>query len=90
MTQKESYFWGKKCIVLRNTTEWIELVENGWAVLCECEMENIILSVNHMKNIENNFNKQLYGNGKTAINIIEILLSNSQHRMLGVKKNVER
>ena len=32
--QKESYFAKKKCLVLRDQTEWIELIENGVNKLC--------------------------------------------------------
>lgn len=31
--QKESFFAGKRCIVLNHVTEWIELVQLGWNVL---------------------------------------------------------
>jgi UDP-GlcNAc3NAcA epimerase len=33
--QKEAYYFKKPCIILRPETEWIELVENGNAVLSE-------------------------------------------------------
>ncbi len=37
--QKESYFHHKPCIILRPETEWVEIVENGSAML-ECGAGN--------------------------------------------------
>jgi UDP-GlcNAc3NAcA epimerase len=31
--QKEAYFFGKPCVITRDQTEWVELVESGWNVL---------------------------------------------------------
>lgn len=28
--QKEAYFFGKYCVTMRNETEWVELVDNGF------------------------------------------------------------
>ena len=33
--QKEAYFQRRPCVVFRAETEWTELVEAGWSVLCE-------------------------------------------------------
>ncbi len=39
--QKESHFFKKPCIVLRNETEWIELVNNGTAKLVGADPQAI-------------------------------------------------
>lgn len=31
--QREAYHWRKPCIILRDTTEWVEIVQNGWGQL---------------------------------------------------------
>jgi UDP-GlcNAc3NAcA epimerase len=74
--QKESHFFKKPCIVLRNETEWIELVNNGTAKLVDADPERIrheFLSFmdSHLVLEYPGF----YGDGKTAEFILkEILL----------------
>ena len=39
--QKEAFFFQKPCVILRDQTEWIEIVENGNAVLAGANEEKI-------------------------------------------------
>jgi UDP-GlcNAc3NAcA epimerase len=39
--QKEAYFFGKPCVILRPETEWIELVERGQAVITDVDQDRI-------------------------------------------------
>ena len=75
--QKESYFFGKSCVVLREETEWIELIENKFNVLVGSETENII-----QKTKKYDFNKEftsnLYGTGNVTKIIIESLINYNQ------------
>lgn len=60
------------CIILRNETEWVELVEHGWAKLPSNDFHNLaaLIQEPHF-----NFNSQqlLFGDGKTSLEIAEIL-----------------
>lgn len=44
--QKEAYFLGKKCLVLRDQTEWLELVESRnsflWPANCERSLKDLL------------------------------------------------
>ena len=47
--QKEAYILEVPCIILRDRTEWVETVEDGWNVLVGANKENIINIVNEFE-----------------------------------------
>jgi UDP-N-acetylglucosamine 2-epimerase len=71
--QKEAYWLGIPCVTLRNETEWIETVQNGWNVLAGTEMNKIVEAVHSF--ITPKTHPPLYGDGSTALQIIKILES---------------
>lgn len=42
--QKEACFLGKPCVTMRDETEWVETVEQGWNVLAGADRERILLA----------------------------------------------
>lgn len=70
--QKEAFFFKKPCITMRDSTEWVELVDSGWNTLTGADSEKIISALKTVK-IPGQYS-ELYGDGKTAEKIIEILL----------------
>ncbi len=40
--QKEAYWHGKRCVTLRDETEWVETVEAGWNAIVGAEPERIL------------------------------------------------
>jgi UDP-GlcNAc3NAcA epimerase len=70
--QKEAYFLQKPCITLREQTEWVETVDNGWNTLVGSDKIKIINAFSLMKSgIKETLN--LYGKGKTGQNILTII-----------------
>jgi UDP-GlcNAc3NAcA epimerase len=71
--QKEAFFFAKPCITLREETEWLELVENGFNVLVGSDKQEIIKAFkNHKFNTD--FNVDLYGKGNASRNIVQALI----------------
>jgi UDP-GlcNAc3NAcA epimerase len=74
--QKEAYFFEKPCITLRDETEWVELVENGFNTLVGADKEKI-LKAYKIKSKLNKINAKLnlYGDGKASEKIVKELLA---------------
>ncbi len=62
--QKESFFAKKKCITIRDQTEWVELLDVGSNVLCN--PKNLYVAYNKILSIENKFSNKIFGNGNTC------------------------
>lgn len=72
--QKEAFFFQKSCLTLRDQTEWVELVNNGFNELVS---PNDILTEKVSKTLEKqpDFSMNLYGEGKAGKEIIDSIVS---------------
>ncbi len=64
--QKEAFFFGKHCITLREQTEWVELVENGFNILTGSNQAKLIHAFEFFKTKKSDFSIDLYGKGQAA------------------------
>lgn len=64
--QKEAFFFQKPCVILREQTEWIEIVENGNALIAGANELKIITSVETLIKRTDFTYPNLYGDGKAA------------------------
>lgn len=70
--QKEAYFLGVPCIVLRDKTEWIELIDEGWLVLVGTNKKLILEQLREFSG--NSMRKSyLFGNGEASSKITAII-----------------
>ena len=60
--QKEAFFNKKNCIIVREETEWVELVENGFAEIVGSDALKIVEVYKKFSSLESDFTKELYGN----------------------------
>ncbi len=73
--QKEAYFAGKPCITLRDQSEWVETVEDGWNILAGTDPEKILSAYHQSIAAFHRPQSQHYGDGHSAQKIVDILLS---------------
>ncbi|PHS47451.1 MAG: UDP-N-acetylglucosamine 2-epimerase (non-hydrolyzing) [Marinobacter sp.] len=65
--QKEAYLLKKPCIILRAQTEWVELVDNGNAVLTDSDENRIVEAYSLFLTKTDYSYPDLFGDGKAAI-----------------------
>lgn len=64
--QKEAFYFEKPCIILRPETEWVELVENGNAVIVGADETKLIEAYTKFSTKEDLSYPSFYGDGAAA------------------------
>lgn len=73
--QKEAFFAQKPCITLRDETEWVELVNNGYNTLVGSNKEKILAAEEELVNKKLDFSMKLYGDGHAGEKIVRMILA---------------
>jgi UDP-GlcNAc3NAcA epimerase len=71
--QKEAYLLGTPCVTLRDTTEWVETVEQGWNVLVDLDRDAALEALE--RGTPSGERPELYGGGRAGERIRDILAS---------------
>ncbi|MCT8976126.1 UDP-N-acetylglucosamine 2-epimerase (non-hydrolyzing) [Clostridium sp. CX1] len=71
--QKEAFFMKKPCITMRDETEWVETVENGWNEVVGTNKDKILNCI--IKFEPKIKQKNIFGDGRSCEKILEILNS---------------
>jgi UDP-GlcNAc3NAcA epimerase len=74
--QKEAYFFEKKCLVIREETEWVELIDMGMARACGSDEEKIMKGFESLNQKMDLHYPKIYGDGKAADFILKKILEN--------------
>ena len=69
--QKEAFFMNKPCITIRDETEWIETVENGWNIVVGTDKAKILDGI--LNFVPNKARQNIFGDGHAAEKILKIL-----------------
>ncbi len=71
--QKEAYFNKKHCIIAREETEWIELVNEGFATIINSDKNKMFTAFKKYQNSNSDFSQNLYGNDVGEVIYNEII-----------------
>lgn len=76
--QKEAFYFKKPCVILRPSTEWVELVECGAAILADADHGKILEAVRALlqKKIDH---PEIFGDGNAAEFICSKMISDLAH-----------
>ena len=69
--QKEAYLLGVPCITLRDETEWVETVADGWNVLVGSSREKIVQYARHFEPSQERHD--VFGKGDASIRTAELI-----------------
>jgi UDP-N-acetylglucosamine 2-epimerase (non-hydrolysing)/UDP-GlcNAc3NAcA epimerase len=69
--QKEAYLLGTPCITMRDSTEWVETVEQGWNVLVDLDRDAALAALDRQP--PPGERPELYGGGHAAERICDVL-----------------
>lgn len=73
--QKEAFFFKKPCIILREQTEWVEIVKNGNAILVGADKDKLINAYATLCKKTDYTYPEYYGDGKAAEFICQRILN---------------
>ncbi|AYN66089.1 UDP-N-acetylglucosamine 2-epimerase (non-hydrolyzing) [Euzebyella marina] len=76
--QKEAYFFNKYCLTLRDSTEWVELVENDVNSLINVTEPQLKERLRAYLNQKIDNSNYLYGKGQSAAHILDDLVNYSK------------
>lgn len=72
--QKEAYFFQKPCVILRPETEWVEIVQNGNAIVTDSDETRIVEAANKLLVKKDYTFPNLFGDGKASEFILEKII----------------
>ena len=72
--QKEAYFYNKACVILREETEWIEIVESGSAICAGADKDRIIDAYIKLTSYNTTQRVKQFGDGHSAGFICDVIV----------------
>lgn len=76
--QKEAYFLRTACTTLRDQTEWVETLQNGWNELSPIDVDTILRTVTRELNCLQHPQPLLFGDGQAAKQICQVIINGGE------------
>lgn len=80
--QKEAYFSGVGCLVLRKTSEWPELIASGAGRLVDIEVENLFEATQSHLSKTFTPDYEMFGGGGVAEKAVSVIVNSLRNRLL--------
>jgi len=71
--QKEAYYLKKRCVTVREETEWIETLNGNWNILTKIDNKSIIDAVKNAKIDFGSYSLSQFGDGSSAKKFVKIM-----------------
>jgi UDP-GlcNAc3NAcA epimerase len=71
--QKEAYYMGVRCLTMRENTEWVETLDNGWNELVGTDATKITSGLDRFSHVLNADRPVLYGDGYSAEKMVKVI-----------------
>lgn len=72
--QKEAFFYGRPCIILRPETEWVEIIAHGAGILADADTTRITEAYSSLAGMQVQF-PPLFGDGHAAERIVQEIIN---------------
>ena len=72
--QKEAFFYGRPCIILRPETEWVEIIAHGAGILADADTIRITEAYSSLAGMQVQF-PPLFGDGHAAERIVQEIIN---------------
>lgn len=73
--QKEAYFYGRPCVIMRPETEWIEITDAGAGIIADADTQRIVAATDVLLSRKIEY-PEVFGDSRAAEHILQYILDN--------------